>query len=63
MIKMQYGSRLILAKAQAVMWVIGLVFIDRYLQKLKNIKLKFKEKRKKFNPNIVYKGQPNPTKL
>jgi phosphoribosyl-AMP cyclohydrolase len=29
----------------------------------KNIKLKFKEKRKKFNPNIVYKGQPNPTKL
>jgi phosphoribosyl-AMP cyclohydrolase len=29
----------------------------------KNIKLKFKEKRKKFDPNIVYKGQPNPTKL
>jgi len=31
--------------------------------KKKNIKLKFKEKKKKFNPNIIYKGQPNPTKL
>jgi len=31
--------------------------------KKKNIKLIFKEKKKKFNPNIVYKGQPNPTKL
>ena len=46
------------------MWVTNLVFTDQYLQKLKkNIKLKFKEKKKKFNPNIVYKGQPNPTKL
>jgi|TARA_B100000780_G_scaffold26685_1_gene16896 phosphoribosyl-AMP cyclohydrolase len=36
------------------------------LGKIKNskkIKMKFKEKRKKFDPNKVYKGQPNPTKL
>ena len=26
-------------------------------------KLKFKEKKKKFDPKKVYKGQPNPTKL
>ena len=28
-----------------------------------NIKLKFEEKEKTFDPEIVYKGQPNPTKL
>ena len=28
-----------------------------------NIKLEFKEKEKKFDPEKVYKGQPNPTKL
>ena len=36
------------------------------LGKIKNskkIKMKFKEKKKKFDPNKVYKGQPNPTKL
>ena len=36
------------------------------LGKIKNskkIKMKFKEKKKKFNPDKVYKGQPNPTKL
>jgi phosphoribosyl-AMP cyclohydrolase len=27
------------------------------------IKLEFKEKEKKFDPNKIYKGQPNPTKL
>ena len=27
------------------------------------LKLKFKEKEKKFDPKKVYKGQPNPTKL
>ena len=27
------------------------------------IKLEFKEKKKKFDPEIVYKDQPNPTKL
>ena len=27
------------------------------------IKLKFKEKEKKFDPEKVYKGQPNPTKI
>jgi len=31
--------------------------------KKNNIKLKFKEKKKKFNPDIIYKGKPNPTKL
>ena len=29
----------------------------------KQIKIKFKEKNKKFDPDKVYKGQPNPTKL
>ena len=29
----------------------------------KNLKIEFKEKNKKFNPEKVYKGQPNPTKL
>jgi len=27
------------------------------------IKIKFKEKEKKFDPKKIYKGQPNPTKL
>jgi len=29
----------------------------------KNIKMKFREKKKKFDPNKIYKEQPNPTKL
>ena len=29
----------------------------------KNIKMKFHEKEKKFDPEKVYKGQPNPTKI
>ena len=29
----------------------------------KKIKIKFKEKKKKFDPDKVYKGQANPTKL
>ena len=36
------------------------------LGKIKNskkIKMRFKEKKKKFDPDKVYKGQPNPTKL
>jgi len=36
------------------------------LGKIKNskkIKIKFKEKKKKFDPDKIYKGQPNPTKL
>ena len=28
-----------------------------------NIKIEFKEKKKKFDPNIVYKDKPNPTKI
>ena len=27
------------------------------------IKMEFKEKKKKFDPEIVYKGKPNPTKI
>ena len=33
------------------------------IKNLNKIKIKFKEKKKKFDPNKVYKGQPNPTKL
>tara|TARA_Y100001970_G_scaffold244555_1_gene310823 strand:+ start:5698 stop:6165 length:468 start_codon:yes stop_codon:yes gene_type:complete len=29
----------------------------------KKIEMKFKENKKKFNPDIVYKGKPNPTKV
>ena len=35
----------------------------RKIKKGKNIKMKFKERKKKFNPDKVYKDQPNPTKL
>ena len=33
------------------------------IKNTKNIKMKFREKKKKFDPNKVYKGQLNPTKL
>ena len=29
----------------------------------KEIEIKFEEKKKKFDPKKIYKGQPNPTKL
>ena len=29
----------------------------------REIKMKFEEKEKKFDPEVVYKGQPNPTKI
>jgi phosphoribosyl-AMP cyclohydrolase len=33
------------------------------IKNTKNLKIKFKEKNKIFNPNKVYKDEPNPTKL
>ena len=27
------------------------------------LKMKFEEKEKSFDPEVVYKGQPNPTKI
>ena len=33
------------------------------IKNTEEIKLEFKEKEKKFDPEKVYKGQPNPTKL
>ena len=33
------------------------------IQDYEKVELKFKEKEKKFDPEKVYKGQPNPTKL
>ena len=33
------------------------------IKNLKEIELEFKEKEKKFDPEEIYKGQPNPTKL
>ena len=33
------------------------------IKKGKNVKMKVKEGKKKVNPDKVYKGQPNPTKL
>ena len=33
------------------------------IKNIKEIKLEFKAKEKKFDPEKVYKGQPNPTKL
>ena len=33
------------------------------IENSEKIKLEFKEKKKKFDPKIVYKGKPNPTKI
>jgi phosphoribosyl-AMP cyclohydrolase len=33
------------------------------IKKTEEIELEFKEKEKKFDPEKIYKGQPNPTKL
>ena len=33
------------------------------IQNSEKIKIKFKDKKKKFDPNIVYKGKSNPTKI
>ena len=33
------------------------------IKNTKEIELTFKENKKKFDPEKVYKGQPNPTKL
>ena len=33
------------------------------IQDLENIEMKFKDNKKKFDPNVVYKGKPNPTKI
>ena len=33
------------------------------IKNAKEIEIKFKEEKKKFDPDIVYKGQQNPTKL
>ena len=33
------------------------------IENAREIKMKFEEKEKKFDPEIVYKGQPNPTKI
>ena len=36
---------------------------DGLLQDTQNVEMKFKDKQKKFDPNVVYKGKPNPTKI
>ena len=33
------------------------------IENSEKIKIEFKEKKKKFDPNIVYKGKPNPTQI
>ena len=33
------------------------------IQDTKKLEMEFKDKKKKFDPNIVYKGKPNPTKV
>ncbi|MDC0216054.1 phosphoribosyl-AMP cyclohydrolase [Candidatus Pelagibacter sp.] len=33
------------------------------IQNAKKIKIKFKEKKKTFDPKLIYKNQPNPTKI
>ena len=30
---------------------------------MEKIEMEFLEKEKKFDPDVVYKGQPNPTKI
>ena len=29
----------------------------------REVEMKFEEKKKSFDPEVVYKGQPNPTKI
>ena len=33
------------------------------IQDTQNVEMEFKDKKKKFDPNVVYKGKPNPTKI
>ena len=33
------------------------------IQDTEKVEMEFKDKKKKFDPNIVYKGKPNPTKI
>ena len=33
------------------------------IQNTEKVEMKFKESKKKFNPEIIYKGKPNPTKV
>jgi len=33
------------------------------IQDTERLEIKFKDKKKKFDPNVVYKGKPNPTKI
>ena len=33
------------------------------IQNSEKVEMEFKDKKKKFDPNIVYKGKPNPTKI
>ena len=33
------------------------------IQDTKKLEMEFKDKKKKFDPSIVYKGKPNPTKI
>ena len=33
------------------------------IQDTGNVEMKFKDKKKKFDPNVVYKNKPNPTKI
>ena len=37
--------------------------LAQIIKNSEEIELEFKEKEKKFDPEKVYKGQPNPTKL
>ena len=53
--------------AQVATLVTNPVFIDKLLlEKIENtekVKIDFKEKKKKFDPEVVYKNKPNPTKI
>ena len=33
------------------------------IQDTENVEIKFKDNKKKFDPNVVYKNKPNPTKI
>ena len=49
------------------MLVIDHVFIDQFhlgpIENGREVEMKFEEKEKSFDPEVVYKGQPNPTKI
>ena len=66
-IKMQYGLLLIFGDgASCHVGYRSCFYRSVPMGKIENgrkVEMKFEEENKKFDPEVVYKGQPNPTKI